>query len=359
MKHWLLAALLLGACAHRGPSVQPALGRVILVAGGPEDGTHRALGGAGLNHPFGAALDRSGNLFIVEEMANRVHKVDARGMVTVYAGTGSKGDGGDGGPATAAVLNNPHHLAFAPGNFDDLLVTDTLNGRIRKIDRAGIITTIAGSTKGFGGDGGPATQAQFSSIFAMAFAGDTMYLADLGNRRIRSVNLRTGMTATVAGNGEKGVPPDGADARQAPLLDPRAVAADSQGNVYIVERNGHVLRVVDRAGKIRTVAGTGQKGAGGDGGPALSASFNGPKHVTVDGNDDVLITDTENHVIRKYLPREGRVVLVAGNYKQGSDGVGGPPDQVSLNRPHGVFVAPDGSLYISDSENQRVLRLQR
>jgi sugar lactone lactonase YvrE len=357
MKSWLFAALLFGACAHQVPATQPSLGRVVLVAGGPEDGTHQALTGAGMNHPFGAALDGAGNLYVVEEMGNRVHRIDTHGVVSVYAGTGTKGDGGDGGPATAALLANPHHLAFAPGNFEDLLITDTLNGRIRRVDRHGIITTIAGSKKGFGGDGGPATQAQFSSIFAMAFWGDNMYLADLGNRRIRSVNLRTGLTATVAGNGEKGIPADGADALQAPLLDPRAVAADSQGNVYICERNGHVLRVVDRAGKIRTVAGTGQKGNSGDGGPALAATFNGPKHITVDGDDNVLITDTENHVIRKYLPREGRVVRVLGTGVQGSGGVGGPPDQVALDRPHGVFVAPDGSLYVSDSENQRVLRV--
>lgn len=342
--------LLLASCAHHTPSVAPATGRVVLAAGGSD-----------MKDPFGVALGRGGTLFVVEEEANRVLQV-SEGRVRPFAGTGVKGDGGDGGPAVAAVLNNPHHIAFAPGNLDDLIIADTLNGRVRRVDHlTGVITTIAGSSKGFGGDGGPALQAQFANVFCMAFdhAGTKLYLADTNNRRVRSVDLRTGLTATEAGNGDKGVPPDGADARQAPLLDPRAVAVDSQGNIYVVERNGHVLRVVDRAGKIRTVAGTGQKGFSGDGGPALAAAMNGPKHVAVDAEDNVLIVDTENHVIRKYLPREGRMVRVAGSGARGGGGVGGPPESVELDRPHGAYVDAAGAIYISDSGNHRVLKLER
>jgi hypothetical protein len=348
---WLfLFALPLAACAHHTPSIAPAGGRVVLIAGGPE-----------LKDPFGVALDRGGNLYIVEEEANRVLRKNQE-RIDVYAGTGVKGDGGDGGPAPAAVLNNPHHVAFVPGNLDDLIIADTLNGRVRRVDHlTGVITTIAGSSKGFGGDGGPATQAQFANVFCLAFdrAGTKMYLADTANRRVRSVDLRTGVTATEAGNGEKGVPADGADARQAPLLDPRAIAVDGQGNLYIAERNGHALRVVDRAGKIRTVAGTGEKGFSGDGGPARAATLNGPKHLAVDGEDNVLIVDTENHVIRKYLPRDGRIVRVAGSGVRGSGGVGGPPEAVELDRPHGAFVDETGALYISDSGNHRVLKVER
>jgi DNA-binding beta-propeller fold protein YncE len=117
------------------------------------------------------------------------------------------------------------------------------------------------------------------------------------------------------------------------------------------------MRVVDRSGKIRTVAGTGQKGFSGDGGPALAATMDGPKHVSVDHHDNVLITDTENHVIRMYLPREGRIVRVAGTGTKGDAGVGGPPDAVGLARPHGAFVDPAGNIYISDSSNHRVLKI--
>jgi DNA-binding beta-propeller fold protein YncE len=358
----LLAGLVSGACAHQiaAPGA-PSRGRVVLVAGGPDDGSRVALHGAGMNEPFAVALDRAGNLYITEERGNRVQRVDPRGAIAVYAGTGVKGFSGEGGPATSAMLSNPHHVTFAPGNLDDLIIADTMNARVRRVDHTtGIITTIAGSEKGFGGDGGPATQAKFSMAFCLAFdpSGEKMYIADTGNRRIRSVNLRTGLTATEAGNGEKGIPADGAEALKAPLLDPRAVAADAAGNIYILERNGHVLRVVDKAGKIRTVAGTGQPGNWGDGGPALQAAMNGPKHLTVDHAGDVLIADTENHLVRKYLAREGRMVRVAGTGTKGAGVLGGSPDQVGLDRPHGVFVDAKGDIYISDSSNHRVLKLE-
>ena len=144
-----------------------------------------------------------------------------------------------------------------------------------------------------------------------------MYLADLDNRRIRMIDLKTNVITTVAGNGAKGVPKDGSEATTAPLVDPRAVAVDSKGNVYVLERAGNALRVVDAAGKIRTVVGTGAKGATGDGGNALKATLNGPKHLCIDRAGNVLIADTENHLIRKYLPAEGKIVRVAGSGKKG------------------------------------------
>ena len=172
------------------------------------------------------------------------------------------------------------------------------------------------------------------------------------------MDLTSGVVTTVAGNGERGVPGDGAEAVRSPLVDPRAVAVDSQNNVYILERSGHALRVLDRNGKIRTVAGTGRKGSEGDGGDALKASFNEPKHLCVDPEDNVIIADTDNHVIRKYLPRENRVIRVAGSGRRGAGGVGGPARDLELDQPHGVYVDKSGVLYIADSLNNRVLKIE-
>jgi DNA-binding beta-propeller fold protein YncE len=243
-----------------------------------------------------------------------------------------------------------------------LYVTDTWNYRVRRFDlRTGLSTVVAGTgEKGFGGDGGPATAAQFGGIFSIAFHKGALYICDLDNRRIRAVDLRTGVVTTVAGNGEKGVPRDGEEARTQPLFDPRAIAVDAKGNLYICERGGHALRVVDSAGRIRTVAGTGVAGLGGDGGPALAAHVNGPKHIFAEKSGDVLITDTENHLIRRYSPRDGTIRRVAGTGAAGTGGLGGPALECPLNRPHGAVIHPKtGALYIADSENHRVVRVLR
>jgi sugar lactone lactonase YvrE len=333
---------------------------IVLVAGGGEGGEGVAAASAKLGSPFGVDTDAEGNLYFVEIDGHRVCKIDARGILTRIAGTGRKGSGGDGGMPLAAEFNALHNLAVAKNG--DIYLADTLNHRVRKIDRkTGLITTIAGSDKGYSGDGGPATQAKFSGIYCATLdpSGQRLLLADLDNRRIRAVDLRTGIVTTIAGNGEKGVPADGATATAAPLVDPRAVTADSVGNVYVLERSGHALRVVDREGKIRTVVGTGQKGASGDGGPARQATLNGPKHLCIDHDGSVVIADTENHAIRKYLPREEKIIRLAGSGKQGTAGVGGPALDVEMNQPHCVYAHPSGELYIADSSNRRILKVQR
>ena len=309
--------------------------------------------GEGLREPFAVDFDAEGRMFIAEQAGHRV-SVFSGGALSVLAGAGAVGLPEADAVGTAAHFNGPHHLLVGPDR--QLYVADTFNNAVRRIDPVtGRVTRYAGTgEKGFSGDGGQAAAAQLSGAFAIDIRDSTLYIADLGNRRIRAVDMATGMIRTVAGNGEKGVPSDGARATEAPLVDPRAVAVDARGQIYICERSGHALRVVDATGRIRTVAGTGAPGFSGDGGPALAAAMNGPKHISVDTDGSVLVTDTENHVIRRYIPSSGTMVRVAGTGEEGAAGLGGPATSLQLNRPHGAY-RHRGALYISDSDNHRVV----
>ena len=335
-------------------------GRLTLVAGGGTGGDGAAATQSKLIAPFGVGFDGNKTLYFVEMTGHRLRKIDQDGLVTTVAGTGRVGNGGDGGPAARSELNGPHSLAVAKNG--DIFVADTWNNRVRKIDtRTGVITNVAGTgKKGFSGDGGPATAADFGGIYCLALdeANQVLCLADLDNRRVRQIDLQTGIVTTVAGNGKKGVPLDGDDARSSPLVDPRAVALDDRGNLYILERSGHALRVVDRSGKVRTLAGTGQAGDSGDGGDARRARLNGPKHLCVSSTGDVFIADTENHRVRVFRTATGIIENVAGNGRKGTAGQGGPATDAELAQPHGVTVGPDGFLYISDSSNDRILKLE-
>lgn len=326
--------------------------KIVLVAGDEK---------AKLTQPFAVDFDESGNLFFVEMTANRLGKLDAKGNLTILGGIGTKGDAGDDGPAEKAQFNGPHSLVV--GADGSVYIADTWNNRVRKFDpKSAKLVAFAGTgEQGFAGDGGPALMAKFGGVYCLAFDPnrEKMFIADLDNRRIRAIDLKSGKVATVAGNGTKGVPEDGAIATEAPLVDPRAVAVDGKGNIFVLERSGHALRVVDSAGKVRTVAGTGKPGFSGDDGDALKAMLNGPKHLDIDRDGNVLIADTENHVIRKYILATGKIVRVAGTGKKGAAGVGGPPEQVELSQPHGVCAHPNGDVYISDSSNNRILKITK
>jgi DNA-binding beta-propeller fold protein YncE len=343
-----------GALAAETPAA-----KLVVVAGGGTEVEGPATK-VKLQAPFGVDFDRAGNWYIVELTGQRLLKVDARDRSSVLAGTGAKGAAGDDGPAAKASFNGMHSLAVTPSG--EVLLADTWNNRVRRVDpKSGRITALIGTgEKGYSGDGGPALKANFGGIYCLALdsRGEKLYLADLDNRRIRMVDLGTGVVSLVAGNGKKGVPSDGAAARESPLVDPRAVAVDKAGNVYILERGGHALRVVDAKGKIRTVAGTGKAGNSGDGGPALAATLNGPKHLCIDRDGSVLIADTENHVIRRYRPGDGTMVRVAGTGTRGNR-LGATALESELNQPHGVYVHPSGAIYITDSSNNRVLRMER
>lgn len=307
----------------------------------------------GLHEPFGMDF-LDGKLVLTEFGGHRVLQLDADGKVTVVAGLGKKGL--KDGAANQAEFNAPHNLVVAPDGM--IYVADTSNHAVRKINpKIGVVQTIAGGEKGFAGDGGPAEKAKFDQAYHVSLDSDgkNLFVCDLGNRRIRKIDLKTGVISTVAGNGKRGVPQDGALATDEPLVDPRVVTADKSGRLWILERSGHALRVVEE-GKIRTVAGTGEKGLAGDGGPAKKAKLDGPKYLWIDPAGDVLIADTENHCIRKYAVKDGTISRVAGTGKKGKDGTGRAPTEVQLTQPHGVAIGPDGTMYIADSMNGRVLK---
>jgi DNA-binding beta-propeller fold protein YncE len=329
-----------------------------IIAGGGSGGDGIPASDAALIEPFAIEFDGKGNMFIAEMMGHRIRVVDQRGIISTLAGNGTAGPTGDNGPAINATLNGLHDIRISPAD-GHLYVADTWNARIRKIDRiTGIITTVAGTgEKGFSGDEGRATDAQIGDAYAIAFdrTGRHLYLADLDNQRVRMIDLELGTITTVAGNGQKGPPDDGSIAVEAPLKDPRAVAVDKRGTLYILERGGHCIRQVTTDGRISRIVGTGEAGYSGDEGPARDAQLRGPKHLVVDRDGNLIIADTENHVIRRYLANEGRIVHVAGT---GAEGAAiGSIDQVQFNRPHGVCVHPDGSIYAADSYNNRVIRL--
>ena len=302
-----------------------------------------------LSSPFGVDFDSAGDMFIVELGGGRVHKRTPDGKLSRIGGDGSKSYQGDGGPLANATFNGMHNCAITPS--DDLYIADSWNHCIRKVDaKTGVISTFAGTGEaGFLGDGGPAREAKFDFIMCITLnpAGDQLYIADLKNRRIRAIDLATGIVRTVAGNGKKGVPKDGGKATASPLIDPRAVTVDSTGNVYVLERSGHALRVVDADGNIQTVAGTGKSGH--DDGPALEATFKSPKHICIDDQDNVFIADDQNKAIRKYDPRLKTVSTVLGR-KHGDP-------RIQLSHPHGV-TWQSGVLYVLDTGHNRILKLR-
>lgn len=307
---------------------------------------------SGLQEPFGTAFDAKGTMYVLEMVGgNRLLRVEADGKLTHLAGTGKAGYSGDGGPALEAQFNGPHNLAVLPeGN---VLIGDTWNGVVRKVD---LKNNTVSTLPGFQAVG---TNIRGSGPYCITldFAGTTLYIANL--KQIHAVDLATGTCKVVAGNGKKGVPEDGAVALDAPLVDPRAVAVDRKGNIYILERGGNALRVVGTDGKIRTVVNaSGKKGGEGDGGPALDATMNGPKHLCIDQDDTVIIADAECHLVRRYVPATGKIERIAGTGKKGTTGVGGDPKSCELARPHGVTIHPlTGELYITDSYNDRVLKV--
>ena len=335
-------------------------GTITTVAGTGE----RGYGGDGgsavearLNGPSGVAVDSKGNLYIADRENHRIRRVDGAGTITTVAGTGERGysHSENGGPAVAARLNLPWDLAVDEAG--NLYIADTRNRRIRRVDVAGRITTVAGNGGvGFGEGGGPAVRQSLNYPVDVAVDGaGNLYIADSDQHRIHRVDA-SGIITTVAGNGEGGFSGDGGPAVRARLASPNGVAADGAGNLYIADRLNQRIRRVDATGTITTVAGIGWSGYSGNGGPALEVRLRLPSGVAVDGAGNLYIADSGNHRIRRVDPR-GTITTAAGIGKSGYSGDGGPAAGAWLHTPEGLAVDKTGNLYIADSGNHRIRRV--
>ncbi|NNC88813.1 MAG: hypothetical protein HKN82_10185 [Akkermansiaceae bacterium] len=326
-----------------------------------------------LAQPFAVVFGADGTLYGVEfEKGNRVFAVSPdRKTFTIVAGVGGKGGKalgdvaeGDGGPAKKARFNGMHDLAIAPDGT--LYIADTFNNRIRILkpgsgEDAGTWTvdTFAGTGgKGaFGGDGGPARNAKLNRPHTVTLSPDSsrLLVADLGNRRIREIDLKTTIIRTVAGSGRRGSPRDGGTAIREPLVDPRAACYGADGRtIYIASRGGNALREVTPDGQITTVVNPdGTKGYAN--GTGLVSKLNGPKHVSLDPDGNVVIADDQNHCIRLYQPKNQVVSLLAGIPEISGKKLGRGRLDTLLNSPHGARYDADGTLHVADSMNDRIV----
>ena len=327
-------------------------------AGHSGDGS--AANKAQLDQPFGIVRGTDGALYICDTNNHLIRRVDRKGIITTVAGSGKKGYAGDGGLATKAELNEPYEIRFdKQGN---MFFVERLNHIVRRVDaKTKIISTLAGTgVAGFSGDGGAATKALLNQPHSIQFDshGD-LFICDILNHRIRKIAMKTGVITTFAGTGEKLPTPDGAKFANAPLFGPRAIDFDKQGNMWLALREGNMIYKLDlNAGTMHHIAGTGKKGFGGNGGPAKEADLSGPKGLSIGPDGNVYFADTESHSIRMIDLRRGTIEVIAGTGEKG-DGADGAPLQCRMSRPHGVFVDRDGAIFIGDSEAHRVRVLRR
>jgi trimeric autotransporter adhesin len=311
-------------------------------------------------------FDSSGHIYVGDLAGSRLRRIDAvTGIISTVAGNGTHGYSGDGGPATAAAMTAA--VGIALDSSDNVYFADQTNHRVRRVDAVtGIITTFAGNgTKGYNGDGILATSASLNTPGGLAFdSANNLFIAD-GNHRIRRVDAGTGIITTVAGNGTAAFAGDGGPATSASLFAPSDVAFDGAENLYITDAiNARVRRVTAATGIITTIAGNGQRGTAGDGGPATSAQLDHPRGVSVDSAGAVYIGDNFALKVRK-VGTDGIIRRVAGDgtcctsaiAAYGFAGDGGPADEAAMRSPHGVAVGADGTTYIADTNNNRVRKV--
>ncbi len=307
-----------------------------------------------LYYPGGLGYDAAGNLYVADSRNHRIRKIDATGIITTFAGTGVTGYNGDGGPATAAEMGYPESIVFdAAGN---IYFSDRWDACVRKIDAAGIITTVAGTgVYGYSGDGGPATAAMLDNPCHVQVDGaGNLYICDWVNARVRRVSV-AGIITTIAGNGTAPFSGDGGPATAAGMR-PSSTLIDAGGNILVCDGVNRRVRKIDAAGTITTVAGVGGDGYSGDGGPATAAQFRYMSGMVFDTSGSLLIADQSNNVIRK-IDAAGIITTIAGTGTDGYSGDGGPATAAQFRFPTMMTISPAGQLLVSDMQNNRVRKL--
>jgi streptogramin lyase len=315
-----------------------------------------------VDQPFGVEVGPDGALYITSIGQHRVLRLKPKGgQLTSVAGSGKSGYAGDGGQASEAVLNEPYEVRFdADGHY--MYFVEMKNHLIRRVDlHTGVISTVAGRPKeGFAGDGALAREARFRQPHSIALDDrGNLYVADIGNHRIRRIDLKTETISTIAGTGMRKLPIDGAKAEGQPIFGPRALYVVGT-TMWIALREGNSIWRLDLdTGVIRRVAGTGKSGYSGDGGPPLEATFNGPKGIAATSDAVVYVADTENQVVRRIDTSAGRIDTIggAGPKARGFAGQRGPALEAHFDRPHGICVTPNGAIFLGDTNNHRVRRL--
>lgn len=310
---------------------------------------------AQLSLPQGIALDIFGNLYIADYGNSCIREINTSGIIATVAGTGTGGYSGDNGQATNAKFNSPR--AVAVDNAGNIWVADTDNHRIRKINSLGVVTTVAGTGWfGYSGDGGQATSAEFFyPLGVVVDISGNLYIADYGNHRVRKIGT-SGVITTIAGTGSFGYSGDGGSATSAELSNPVGITLDNLGNLYIADIFNHRIRKVDTSGIVTTVVGTGVAGYSGDGGQATSAQLYNPTGVAIDTSGNLYIADTFNHRIRKIDP-SGIITTVVGTGIAGYSGDNGVATLAQLYNPTGITTDTSGNLYITDTNNHCICKI--
>ncbi len=316
------------------------------------DGGQAAL--ASLNQPRGEiAQGPDGSLYIADTFNNRIRRVAPDGVITTVAGNGVGAYGGDGGPATAARLHWPHDVEVdAAGN---VWIADSANHRIRRVTPDGVIRTVVGTgAAGFNGDGLAGTATRINRPKGLEITATSLWFSDGDNNRVRVLDLTTNTVRTVAGTGPRGATGDGGPAILARLNGPRMIAVDTLGNLYICDSFNHRIRRVGIDGIITTVAGTGVAGFSGDGGPATLALLSEPRGLTLGDDATLYIADTVNARIRRVDLTTGVITTVVGNGAKRFAGDGGQAIRASLRNPRGVSFDSAGRMLIADTLNNRI-----